>query len=162
MKDLIVKPELVTQTKEDNNNPLAPTAKKIFHLSLSTLDIEDTRKFYKLNFGCEVRRITNSKKGMHINFFGHQLTFVEVSPAKHRQISEQNEHGSPLIHFGVALSYDHWFSIKERLMENKVDFCVEPHLKFEGEKHEHYVMFIKDPSGNAIEVKSFTSTNDWL
>ena len=136
--------------------------KEIFHLSLSTINIRDTREFYELFFECKVRRTTKSKKGIHIDFFGHQLTFVEVHPSKHRQISERNEHGSPLIHFGVALPHSQWLIIKERLIHSQVDFCVDPHLKFEGEPHEHYVMFVKDPSGNAIEVKSFTNTSDWL
>ncbi|ELS03822.1 putative dioxygenase of extradiol dioxygenase family [Xenococcus sp. PCC 7305] len=138
------------------------TAKQIFHLSLSALNIEDTRNFYELNFACNVRRITKSGKGIHIDFFGHQLTFVEVTPEKHQQVCEQNEHGSPLVHFGAALPYYLWFNLKERLERNNVSFCIKPHLKFEGEQHEHYVMFVKDPSGNAIELKSFTHTNDWL
>ena len=138
------------------------TFKQIFHLSLSALNLEDIRNFYELNFACKVRRITKTKKGMHIDFFGHQLTFVEVTPEKHKQISEQNEHGSPLVHFGVALPYYLWFNLKQTLERNHVDFCIKPHLKFEGEQHEHYVMFVKDPAGNAIEIKSFTRTNDWL
>ena len=138
------------------------TIKQIFHLSLSTINIEDIRNFYELNFGCKVRRITKSGKGIHIDFFGHQLTFVEVTPERHRQISEQNEHGSPLVHFGTALPYYIWFNLKKRLERNNVKFCIQPHLKFPGEKHEHYVMFVKDPSGNAIEIKSFTNTDDWL
>ena len=161
MQKVIAKPEQNSTSTDRAHPSITPTAKQIFHLSLSTLDIEDTRKFYESNFGCEVRRITKSNKGMHINFFGHQLTFVEVPPSKHRQISEKNEHGSPLIHFGVALPYYHWFAIQERLKRNNADFCVEPHLKFEGQPHEHYVMFVNDPSGNAIEVKSFTNTTDW-
>ena len=136
--------------------------KQIFHLSLSALNIEDIRNFYEINFACRIRRVTKSRKGLHIDFFGHQLTFVEVTPEKHKQISEQNEHGSPLVHFGVALPYYLWFYLKERLERNNVEFCIKPHLKFEGEEHEHYVMFVKDPSGNAIEIKSFTNTNDWL
>ncbi|MGK7895520.1 MAG: dioxygenase [Xenococcus sp. (in: cyanobacteria)] len=138
------------------------TSKQIFHLSLSALNIEETRKFYELNFACQVRRITKSGKGIHMNFFGHQLTFVEVAPEKHRQVTETNEHGSPLVHFGTALPYYLWLHIKERLERNNVEFCIQPHLKFPGEQHEHYVMFVKDPSGNAIEIKSFTNTNDWL
>ena len=145
-----------------NINSASQAFKQIFHLSLSSLNIEDTRNFYELNFACKVRRVTKSGKGIHIDFFGHQLTFVEVTPEKHRQISEQNEHGSPLVHFGTALPYYLWFNIRERLERNNVDFCIKPHLKFPGEEHEHHVMFVKDPSGNAIEIKSFTQTNDWL
>ncbi len=136
--------------------------KQIFHLSLSALNIEKIREFYELNFACKVRRTTKSGKGIHIDFFGHQLTFVEVTPERHRQIREENEHGSPLVHFGAALPYFFWCYLKKRLERNQVEFCIKPHLKFEGEEHEHYVMFVKDPSGNAIEIKSFTNTNDWL
>ena len=138
------------------------TFQQIFHLSLSSLNIEDTRNFYELNFACKVRRVTKSGKGIHLDFFGHQLTFVEVTPEKHNQISEKNEHGSPLVHFGTALPYYLWYNIKNRLERNKVDFCIKPHLKFPGEEHEHHVMFVKDPSGNAIEIKSFTKTDNWL
>lgn len=162
VKSLSVNAEENASKLKRQHYPKSPTDKKIFHLSLSTLNIDDTREFYESNFGCKVRRITKSKKGMHIDFFGHQLTFVEVPPSKHRQISETNEHGSPLVHFGVALPYYQWFAIKERLIGNQVDFCVQPHLKFKGEPHEHYVMFAKDPSGNALEIKSFTNTSDWL
>ena len=135
---------------------------QIFHLSLTTTSLKDTRYFYERYFDCEVRRITKTGKGMHINFYGNQLTFVEVNEEKHRLANGKNEHGSPLVHFGVALPYSRWLSIKDLLKENEINFCVKPHLKFEGEAHEHYVLFLKDPSGNAIELKSFTKTNDWL
>jgi extradiol dioxygenase family protein len=162
MHDLAVKKPLVKDNQGLTIDANCQTVKQIFHLSLSALNLEKIRNFYELNFACQVRRITKSGKGLHIDFFGHQLTFVEVTPEKHRQISEQNEHGSPLVHFGVALPYYLWFNLKERLEGNQIDFCVKPHLKFEGEDHEHYVMFVKDPSGNAIEIKSFTKTTDWL
>ena len=135
---------------------------QIFHLSLTTTSLKDTRDFYERYFDCEVRRITKTGKGMHINFYGNQLTFVEVNEEKHRLANGKNEHGSPLVHFGVVLPYTRWLSIKDLLKKGKIKFCVEPHLKFEGEAHEHYVMFVKDPSGNAIEIKSFTKTDDWL
>lgn len=157
----ISQPE-INDNKSLANGSNSQTIKQIFHLSLSALNIEEIRNFYELNFGCKTRRITKSGKGIHIDFFGHQLTFVEVTPEKHKQISEQNEHGSPLVHFGAALPYYLWFNLKERLKRNNIEFCIQPHLKFKEEKHEHYVMFVKDPSGNAIEIKSFTNTNDWL
>ena len=162
MNNVVVTKPLINERKNFTSDSDSKTFKQIFHLSLSALNLEDIRNFYELNFACKVRRITKSKKGMHIDFFGHQLTFVEVTPEKHRQISEQNEHGSPLVHFGVALPYYLWFNIKERLERNNVDFCIKPHLKFEGQQHEHHTMFVKDPSGNAIEIKSFTRTSDWL
>ena len=160
-RTLVTKPVIENQ-KNFAVDSAPKTIKQIFHLSLSSLNIEETRNFYELNFGCQVRRVTKSGKGIHLNFFGHQLTFVEVTPGRHRQITEKNEHGSPLVHFGTAVPYYIWLNIKERLARNNVEFCIQPHLKFPGEKHEHHVMFVKDPSGNAIEIKSFTHTSDWL
>ena len=61
-------------------------SRPIFHLSLSSINLEDTRSFYENNFGCKVKRITNSGKGIHFDFFGHQLTFVEVSPERHIEV----------------------------------------------------------------------------
>ena len=162
MKDTLVKPTFNLERKESIADFPVKTKKQIFHLSLTALDLEEIRQFYESIFDCQVRRITKTGKGMHINFFGHQLTFVEVTKARHQNIVGQNEHGSPLVHFGTALPYFQWQNIRERLEANNVPFCVTPHLKFKGEKHEHYVMFVKDPSGNAIEIKSFTATNDWL
>ena len=162
MYDQAVTKALIKDNHSFTNDSNFKTVKQIFHLSLSALNLEQIRNFYELNFSSQIRRITKSGKGLHIDFFGHQLTFVEVTPERHRQISEQNEYGSPLVHFGVALPYYLWLNLKERLERNQVNFCVKPHLKFEGENYEHYVMFVKDPSGNAIEIKSFTQTHDWL
>ena len=162
MYDQAVTKPLIKDNHSFTIDSHSKTVKQIFHLSLSALNLEKIGNFYELNFDCQVRRITKSGKGLHIDFFGHQLTFVEVTPEKHRQISEENEHGSPVVHFGVALPYYFWLNLKERLQKNQVDFCIKPHLKFEGENYEHYTMFVKDPSGNAIEIKSFTQTNDWL
>ncbi|WP_017323944.1 hypothetical protein [Synechococcus sp. PCC 7336] len=162
MQDLLVSPAFVTKEQKAHIDSSDLRGKQIFHLSLSALNLNDIRQFYESNFECQVRRVTKTGKGMHINFFGHQLTFMEVTPERHNQVVEQNEHGSPLVHFGTALPYPLWLSIKDRLEENNVLFCVKPHLKFKGEKHEHYAMFVKDPSGNAIEIKSFTATKDWL
>ena len=162
MYNLTATKPVINKNQRFNIDSASQTFKQIFHLSLSSLNIEDTRNFYESNFACKVRRVTKSGKGIHMDFFGHQLTFVEVTPEKHNRISEQNEHGSPLVHFGTALPYYLWLNIKERLERNNVNFCIKPHLKFPGEEHEHHVMFVKDPSGNAIEIKSFTQTNDWL
>ena len=37
----------------------------------------------------------------------------------------------------------------------KIDFQIAPYLRFEGEPGEQLTMFFYDPSGNALEFKSF-------
>ena len=36
-----------------------------------------------------------------------------------------------------------------------VDFFIKPHTRFKGKPGEQATFFIKDPSGNALEFKSF-------
>ena len=82
MGDLGFTQSLVKDNQDPTIDSDSKTLKQIFHLSLSALNLENIRNFYELNFACQVRRITKTGKGLHINFFGHQLTFVEVTPEK--------------------------------------------------------------------------------
>ena len=40
-------------------------------------------------------------------------------------------------------------------IRKKIDFQIAPYLRFEGEPGEQLTMFFYDPSGNALEFKSF-------
>ena len=41
------------------------------------------------------------------------------------------------------------------LIENNIDFIIDPYIRFKGEVGEQATMFFLDPSGNALEFKSF-------
>ena len=43
----------------------------------------------------------------------------------------------------------------ERLMRYVPRFIIEPHVRFKGQPGEQATMFLTDPSGNALEFKSF-------
>ena len=43
----------------------------------------------------------------------------------------------------------------QRLKEKKVQFVIEPYIRFEGQVGEQATMFFLDPAGNALEFKSF-------
>ena len=45
-------------------------------------------------------------------------------------------------------------SLKEKLLQENVEFVNEPYIRFEGEVLEQITMFIKDPSGNIMEFKT--------
>jgi extradiol dioxygenase family protein len=47
-----------------------------------------------------------------------------------------------------------WQALSQRL-EGKVNFLIEPYIRFKGEPGEQATMFFTDPSGNAIEIKAF-------
>ena len=61
----------------------------------------------------------------------------------------------PVRHFGVILEWDHWTALAARIEAAGVPFLIKPHVRFAGEPGEQGTFFIVDPSGNAIEVKSF-------
>ncbi len=50
---------------------------------------------------------------------------------------------------------DDWNHLAERLKMQKVEFVIEPYIRFKGEVGEQATMFFKDPSGNALEFKAF-------
>ena len=43
----------------------------------------------------------------------------------------------------------------EKLKKRKIEFIIEPYVRFKGLTGEQATMFFKDPSGNALEFKSF-------
>ena len=45
------------------------------------------------------------------------------------------------------------------LLSKKIKFIIEPYIRFEGLAGEQATMFFKDPSGNALEFKSFKDFN---
>jgi hypothetical protein len=61
----------------------------------------------------------------------------------------------PVPHFGVILDWDQFNEFSNRLKKKNIDFAIEPHVRFKGEVGEQATMFFLDPSGNALEFKSF-------
>ena len=61
----------------------------------------------------------------------------------------------PASHFGVILDWTEWHTLADRLKAADVEFLIEPNIRFEGEAGEQATMFFTEPSGNALEFKSF-------
>ena len=62
----------------------------------------------------------------------------------------------PIPHFGVVLTMDQWRDLADRLKEwSGTDWLIEPTVRFEGEPGEQATLFVRDPSGNALEFKAF-------
>jgi hypothetical protein len=45
--------------------------------------------------------------------------------------------------------------LARRLKEHRIQFVVEPYIRFEGQPGEQATLFFLDPSGNALEFKAF-------
>lgn len=125
-----------------------------FHLAFPVHDLKSTRQFYVDLLGCHVGR--ESSSWIDFNFFGHQIT-AHLSPQETRTVAANPVDGDdvPVRHFGVILDWNEWHTLAEKLTQHGAAFVIQPHIRFKGEVGEQATMFIKDPSGNALEFKSF-------
>lgn len=129
-----------------------------FHLAFPVSDLQTTRQFYVDQLGCRVGR--ESESWIDFDFFDHQitahLTTETVGAVAANPVDGDNV---PVRHFGVILEWDTWHALAERLQRQNASFVIAPHIRFQGQVGEQATMFIKDPSGNALEFKSFQDMN---
>ncbi len=125
-----------------------------FHLAFPVKDIASTRAFFGDLLGCEIGRSTD--KWIDFNFFGHQLS-AHVKPEELAQAHANQVDGKnvPVRHFGAVLEWQQWHDLADKLRAHGTEFVIEPYIRFKGEVGEQATMFFLDPSGNALEFKSF-------
>ena len=128
-----------------------------FHLAIPVNNIKKCRYFYKDILGCEEGR--SSDHWVDFNLFGHQLVihFKENNEKLHTNPVDGKD--VPIPHFGVILEWDNFMKFSKHLKDKGVDFIIEPYIRFKGLTGEQATMFFKDPSGNALEFKSFKDFN---
>ncbi|MFN3212952.1 MAG: VOC family protein [Henriciella sp.] len=124
-----------------------------FHLAFPVDDLGAARRFYGDLLGCAEGR--SSDQWVDFDFFGHQIV-AHLAPEECAQAARSNVDGKqvPVRHFGLVLDLATWRQLADRL-RNKVEFIIEPYVRFEGESGEQATMFFADPAGNAIELKAF-------
>ena len=66
----------------------------------------------------------------------------------------------PVPHFGIVLTVDGFHALANRLRSHKVQFIIEPHLRFVGKPGEQWTMFFKEPSGNNLDIKAMTTPHN--
>ena len=132
--------------------------KNPFHLAFPINDIEETKSFYKKHFNCEIGR--EDKKWVDFDFYGHQLS-AHLRPEELKNTKKNSVDGKdvPVRHFGVILEWETWHQLSSKLKENNIDFIIDPYIRFKGEGGEQATMFFLDPSGNALEFKSFKDSS---
>ncbi|NUU02011.1 VOC family protein [Herbaspirillum robiniae] len=128
----------------------------LFHLAFPVKDIAEARVFYGDLLGCPEGR--SSEKWVDFNFYGHQLV-AHLAPeeAGFSVSNDVDDHEVPSRHFGAILSLDEWNALADRLKAAGIKFIIEPYIRFKGEVGEQATMFFLDPSGNALEFKSFAN-----
>lgn len=129
-----------------------------FHLAFPVTDLVATRNFYEKLLGCGVGRTDD--RWIDFDFWGNQITahLVDSSDAESHANAVDGKK-VPVRHFGAILQMQEWEYLAEKLRSNGIEFIIEPYIRFKGEPGEQATMFFLDPSGNAIEFKSFADFN---
>ena len=125
-----------------------------FHLAFPVDNLEAARDFYINILGCSTGR--TSDHWIDFNLYGHQVV-AHLAPEETGQAVKNQVDGKdvPVRHFGVVLPWQEWHDLADNLKSHGIDFVIEPYIRFEGEVGEQATMFLLDPSGNALEFKSF-------
>jgi len=124
-----------------------------FHLAFPVHDLAAARRFYGELLGCPEGR--SADHWVDFDFFGHQITAHLSEGAASTPTNDVDGDSVPVRHFGAVLPWEAWESLARRLRDRGVPFLVEPRIRFEGEVGEQGTFFVRDPSGNALELKSF-------
>jgi len=141
------------QDPSNSREPLTP-----FHIAVQVRDIAEARRFYKDILGCAQGR--SDIDWVDFNLYGHQFVcHLNPSLGKDAKLTSHynpvDGHGVPVPHCGVVLRAEQWTALAERLGRMGVEFVVEPCTRFKGQVGEQSTMFFLDPTGNALEFKSF-------
>ena len=134
----------------------AAPARIPFHLAFPVRDIAEARAFYGELLGCPEGR--SAPEWVDFDFYGHQIV-AHLAPDEcgHKTNSAVDGREVPVRHFGAILPMDTWQAMADKLVARKTPFVIEPYIRFKGEPGEQATMFFLDPSGNAIEMKSFAN-----
>ena len=132
-----------------------------FHLAIQVHDLKQAREFYGTILGCSEGR--SAATWIDFNLYGHQLVcHLNRDMELQTHSNAVDEHDVPVPHFGVVLNMDDWEELAHRLRDQKVDFIIEPYIRFEDQPGKQGTMFFSDPSGNAIEFKAFRDIENEL
>ena len=124
-----------------------------FHLAFPVRDLAEARGFYGVLLGCPEGR--SADDWVDFDFWGHQIVAHLAPPEDPVGVNQVDGEAVPVRHFGVILEPDAWRALADRLTANAARFLIAPQVRFAGRPGEQSVMFVTDPSGNALEFKAF-------
>ena len=130
-----------------------------FHLAIPVKDLNTTKYFYLNILNCQVGR--KSENWVDFNFYGHQLV-AHLAPDECNDVKlnfVENDQ-IPCRHFGLILEWDEWMELSKKLDSLKINFLISPKVRFINKSGEQGTFFLKDPSGNVLEFKTFKNDDD--
>ncbi len=125
-----------------------------FHVAVPVHDLALAREFYGGLLGCPEGR--SDAHWVDFNLYGHQFVahLKPGGPAGAAHHNPVDGKSVPVPHYGVVLEWEQWHELADRL-RGRVEFVIEPYIRFEGQPGEQATLFFLDPSGNALEFKAF-------
>jgi extradiol dioxygenase family protein len=136
-----------------------------FHIAVQVRDLAEARHFYGEVLGCAEGR--SAPEWIDFNLYGHQFV-CHLNPALGREgrltshFNPVDGHGVPVPHCGVVLEPGEWQRLVARLKRHAIEWVIEPTTRFADTPGEQSTLFILDPSGNALEFKSFRNIGEQL
>ena len=125
-----------------------------FHFAFIVKDLPSTRRFYGDVLGCREGRSTET--WVDFDFFGHQISAHTTGAVMRTEKTGQVDGVAvPMPHFGAILAWDDFAGLADRIRAAGHAFVIEPRIRYAGQPGEQATMFLLDPSGNALEFKSF-------
>ncbi|WMS88401.1 VOC family protein [Pleionea litopenaei] len=131
-----------------------------FHLAIPVLNLKESLDFYQRLFPVSLGR--RSDHWVDLNLYGHQLVLHQVSNDMAGGLAHNpvDGHSVPVPHFGVILTMSEWRQLADHLTAEKVEFVIEPYIRFAGQPGEQGTLFLLDPSSNALEFKGFNDFSE--
>jgi len=127
---------------------------RAFHFAFIVKDLASTRRFYRDVLGCREGRSTET--WVDFDFFGNQISaHTSGAVMKTENTGHVDGIAVPMPHFGTILEWDEFAALAERIRASKHPFVIDPRIRYAGQPGEQATMFLLDPSGNALEFKSF-------
>ena len=129
-----------------------------FHLAFPVHDLAAARLFYRDVLGCDEGR--SSPEWIDFNLFGHQIVaHLVAGKAAPSTSNPVDGHDVPVPHFGIVLNMAGFDALAKRVAAAGINFIISPTIRFAGAVGEQKTMFFYDPSGNALEFKTFADDN---
>ncbi len=124
-----------------------------FHVAVPVHDLSAARRFYGGILGCPEGR--SAAEWVDFDLYGHQFVcHLATAPAAADMTNPVDGHDVPVPHYGVVLQWADWEALADRLTRAGVVFVIEPTVRFAGQPGEQATLFLRDPSGNALEFKA--------
>ena len=125
-----------------------------FHLAFPVKSLEETRAFFHGVLGCPLGR--ESAAWIDFDFFGNQITaHLKPEDCTGEGAAAVDGDAVPVRHFGAILEWGEWERLAGALKGRNYPFAIAPKIRFKGKPGEQGTFFVRDPSGNALEFKTF-------